>query len=240
MRRTRWNPSGGAIRWLYEWIVELYARYVLILCSRFTNDRAAAQDIAACTLATTCLLSGELEHVGQLSLLADTMADVVGRDIIRAGAHPADSCRAAGGPLLADESMQELAAGLNRLDRFTREVLVLHYVEGMKLHTLARLLRRSPAQVSAALRAGEDTLAAHLAGTKVVGDELPRPDVRSLLAALAASLDVGFARPIGKWAFRYLLAAGSCLWGERPIPCNGLKKCVSRQPFPEGGLKNLP
>jgi hypothetical protein len=118
-------------------------------------------------------------------------------------------------------------------------VLVLHHVEGMELHTLARLLRRSPAQVSAALREGENTLVAYLAGIKAVGNEAPRPDVRSLLAALAANLDVGFARPIGKWAFCYLLAAGSSPRGKHLIPCNGLEECVSSQLFPGGGLKNL-
>jgi hypothetical protein len=208
--RTVPSRASGAIRWLYEWIVELYARYILIRCSRFTNERAVVEDIAACTLATTCLLAGE-EHVGQLSLLADTMADVVGRDIVRARTGPADGCRASAGLLLADESMRELAAALNRLDRFPREALVLHHVEGMKRNTLARLLRRSPAQVNAVLREGENALVEHLAGTEAVGPEASRPDVRPLLAALAANLDVGFARPIGPWAFRYLLTAGSSL-----------------------------
>ncbi len=222
--QTGTDRASGAIRWLYEWIVELYARYVLIRCSRFTNDRAVAEDMAACTLATTCLLAGELRHVGQLSLLADTMADVVGRDMARNDARAPQEARPRAGPLLAEQSMQELAAALNQLDRSTREGLILHHVEGTDTVTLARLLRRPPSQLAAEILQGETTLAEQLAAPRAGAEGTPGQDVPSLLAALAAGLDVGFARPIGPWAFRYLLAAGCSLHDARPTPCGGLRE----------------
>lgn len=222
--RTGTDRTSGAIRWLYEWIVELYARYVLIRCSRFTNDRAVAEGMAACTLATTCLLAGELRHVGQLSLLADTMADVVGRDMARNDACASQETRPRAGPLLAEQQMQELAAALNRLDRSTREALILHHVEGMATVTLARLLRRPAPDLSAEILQGENTLAEQLAALRAPEGQTPGPDMRALLAALAVGLDVGFARPIGPWAFRYLLAAGPSLRSPHLIPCGGLRE----------------
>jgi hypothetical protein len=229
MHRSECRPSG-AILWLYEWIVELYARYVLIRCSRFTNDKAAAQDLAAGTLATTCLLAGELQHVGQLSLLADTMADVIGRGMARESGEPPDRRPTGADPLLADERMRHLVAALNQLDRSTREVLVLHHVEGMPPRTLARLLRRSTAQVRAQIAQGEDALTEHPAESEAPNRDGAGPDVPSLLAALTSDLDIGFAQPIGRWAFRYLSKAASSLRRCPPMSCSSLRAGRGRTP----------
>lgn len=190
----------GAMLRQCEWIVRSYARYALIRCAGFTNSRRRAERIGVYTLITTCLLTREIEHPVPLGLLVDTMADIIGRDVARARKKTSARPRGAGGLLLAEERLRTLAEALNRLDRWAREVLVFHHVERMDAVTVAALLRKSRAEVSVEIARAEELLAGRLGELPPRGD----PDVPSLLAELAVSLDADGVREMGDCALAYL------------------------------------
>ena len=112
MRRVP-DDANGAILWLFEWIIELYGPYALVRCASFTNSRRQAQEIGMYALAATCVLVGELDHLGQLGILVDVMMDVVGPDVVsrREPAVPWDDEL-----LIADERMRDLADFAAALD----------------------------------------------------------------------------------------------------------------------------
>lgn len=196
--------DGDMLR-LCEWIVKFYARYALLRCARFTNSRRRAEQIGIYTLITTCLLTRELEYSAQLGLLVDTMSDIIGRDV--AGHEMSDPPRDADEPLIADERLRKLAETLNGLDRFTREVLVFRHIERMDVAAIARLLHRSCEEVAARIARAEERLAEQLGELPVPGNEPEGPDVPSLLAEFAVSLDADWVRNVGQCALAYL--AGS-------------------------------
>jgi hypothetical protein len=204
MRRTSPQPIDEAVLWLYEWIVDSYARYVLIRCARFTNRRAEAEQIASYTLLSTCLLVGELEHLGQLGMLVDLMADMIAEDAIRAGTKAPIRPDQADAMLMADERLRTLVDALNRLDQSTCELLVFRHVERMEVGDLARLLQRTPAEVRWQLARGEGTLAERL-GARSDASTMSSPRVRALLAGLRTGLDTDLARRVGGCALACLV-----------------------------------
>lgn len=196
---------GGDMLRLCEWIVKFYTRYALLRCARFTNSRSRAEQIGIYTLITTCLLARELKYSAQLGLLVETMSDVTRRDV--AGDETSDRLRDADEPLIADERLRKLAEALSRLDRFTREVLVLRHIERMSVAAVARLLHESCEEVTARIARAEERLAEQLGELHVPGNEPNGPDVPSLLAEFAVSLDTDWVRNVGQCALAYL--AGS-------------------------------
>ena len=139
--------AGGAITPLREWIIDLYAPYVLIRCAGFTNDRSQALMIGAYTLVTTCLMVERLDHLGQLGISVDVVVEVVGPDVIGGAEDP--SSRRGGELLIPDERMQDLAEALNLLERPLREAVVLHYLGGLAENRMARVLNRPAADIAA-------------------------------------------------------------------------------------------
>jgi len=204
MRQAARHSIDGATLWLYEWVIRFYLRYVLIRCAKFTNRRDLAQEIASYTLVTTCLLAGELEHLGQFGLLVDTMVDVIGRDVVRQGREPPGAGDAPGAKLFADGRLPAVADALNRLDRFTREVLVFHGVDLMDAGAIAGLLHRPATEVVAALASGQRMLAEHLGVSRSHSRQDAGAYVRPLLAAFAAAVDADLARQVSGCARSYL------------------------------------
>jgi len=189
--------------WLYDWIVQWYARYALIRCSAFTKRKTRAESLASYTLVTTCLLACELEHLGQLTVLIDALADVVGEDLVRANSGVPDYWAATDERLLTSERLEALVNGMNQLDRAAREIITLHYVEMIDVGAIAKLLRRPPAEVMTKMGEGERVLSERLGGAPGIGAAC-NVDVRGVLAELAAALDTSFAGPIGGCALGYL------------------------------------
>jgi hypothetical protein len=192
---------NGPILWLFEWIIELYAPYVLVRCARFTNSRWQAQEIGVYTLITTCLLAGELDHLGQLGMLVDIMVDLIGPDIVLAGEPPLPWDDE---PLIADERMRELAEALSLLARPAREVLILHHLAAMQPDDLAKLLRSPPVDIVSKISQAETLLAESLTSLRVNAAAPPLPDVRTLLADFAATLDTAWLQEIAGCAMSYL------------------------------------
>jgi len=213
-------PDGvnGAILWLFEWIIELYAPYVLVRCAHFTNSRRQAQEIGMYTLATTCVLVGELDHLGQLGMLVDFMVDVIGPDIVLAGDPPVlwD-----GQPLIADERMRDLADALNLLARPAREVLILHHLAALEPPELAKLLHKAPAEIASKISQAETLLAESLTRLHANGEVPAQPDVRSLLADFAAALDTAWLEEVADCAIRYRAECdGQAVPPPGPCPLN--------------------
>ena len=196
--------NGDVLR-LCEWIVKSYARYALLRCARFTNSRSRAEQIGVYTLITTCLLARELECRAQLAMLVDTMSDVIGRDV--AGDETSDQPCGADEPLIADEKLRELVEALNGLDRFTREVLAFRHIERMSVAAIARRLHESCEELTARIARAEELLAEQLGELHVPGSEPNGPDVPSLLAEFAVTLEADWVRNVGQCALAYL--AGS-------------------------------
>ena len=200
MRRVRHGVNGARLP-LYEWIVEWYGPYVLVRCAGFTNSRRHAQEIGMYTLATTCVLAGELDHLEPLGILVDLMVDVIGPDVVlrREPAVPWDDEL-----LITDERMRNLAEGLNLLARPVREILVLHHLVAMQPAELAKLLHSPAVDIAARINRAESLLAECLTGLHANGEAPALPDVRSLLADFAAALDTAWLQAVADCAISYL------------------------------------
>jgi hypothetical protein len=180
---------------VYEGIIDLYAPYVLVRCARFTNDRRQGLIIGAYTLITTCLMAERLDHVGQLGISVDVVADTVGPDVV--GGDGVDEGRSydSGGLLIAEEWMQRLAEALNLLERPMREALVLHHVAGIAVENVARVLNRPAAEARTRIAQGEWRLARQL-GVAGGREHANRAQVRAILARFAAELDMEWVREV--------------------------------------------
>jgi len=164
MRRVRQGLDRAELA-ACERMIKVYAPYVLVRCTRYTNRRRQAQQIGVYTLITTCLLARGLEHGGQLGKIVDTMAGVVGRDVVSGREGKAwwgDSDEL----LIVNRRMRQIAAALNSLRRPRREVLVLHHVAGLEVGDLARLLQRLASEVVAEIGRAERLLARRLGGSR--------------------------------------------------------------------------
>ncbi len=139
--------------------------------------------------------------------MVEVVLSVVGPDVL-AEADGEDWRIGGDEPLIADPRMRKIARGLNALERSLREVLVLHYVSGLDIEDLPRLLHRPPDEIVAKLRRAERLLAGRLEGTRGEGCGAGGVDVRSLLAQFAAGLDAGWISEVAACAMDYLATCG--------------------------------
>jgi len=211
IRGTRGEEKGRSMRQpinqeelaVCERIIRLYAPYVLVRCTRYTNRHRQAQQIGAYTLVTTCIIVRELQYVGQFGRIVDVMAGVVGPDVL-SGGQGEDWGGQDDKPLIGDERMSTIADALNSLKRPLREVLVLHHVARREADDLARLLQEPMAEVVAGISRAERLLAKRLEGLWDEGRGAGAADVRSLLAQFAAGLDTGWIQEVTDYAMDYL------------------------------------
>ena len=206
MRRMQ-EGSAEAVFTVEERIVQAYAPYVLVRCARYTNGRRQAQQIGAYTLVTACLLAQRLGHTLPVGTIVEIVLSMVGPDVL-AGAEGEDWRIGGDEPLIADPGMRKIAQGLNALERSLREVLVLHYVSGLDMEDLVRLLRRPAGEIVASLGRAERLLAGRLEGLRGEDRGASGVDVRSLLAQFTAGLDAGWIAEVAHCAMDYLATCG--------------------------------
>jgi DNA-directed RNA polymerase specialized sigma24 family protein len=205
MRQAALYSVQDVTLWLYEWIIDFYTPYILIRCTGFTNSKAQAERIAVYGLITTCLLAAELERLNQVGLLVDILVDVIGEDLTGQETEPATPRPdGAGGPLLPEEGMRELAEALNRLDGFTREVLVFGHMEAVDTKALACLFHTSTDRIETEMARGERQLAQRLRHACGGRRPVSGADVPALLAELATALDPTLADRVADLALAYL------------------------------------
>jgi DNA-directed RNA polymerase specialized sigma24 family protein len=220
----------------YELIANRYLRYVLIRGTAYTNEQTLLQRIAAYTLITTCLLSDRLRRSSDLGLVVDTILDMVGQDQIECPKlqiadcglrieeedDPSDqlntpevyrlrpeACDADDGPavFLLSAPLCEVAGAVNGLERFERELLILHHLEGLDTPALAEISRVSPKRIERTLAKAERGFVALLRATSSWNHEI-EPDVHGLLADFAACLDQLSPENLGTFVLSWLAEHG--------------------------------
>ena len=187
-------------------ITSHYVRYALIRCLVFTNEQADAERIAACALAKACLLSRRLGGLADPGLIVELMLGMVTSDrkqVRRGGSdkgqvirgrsdkeHVIRDKRGEGRDVseaclfVLNASMREVAGAINGMRRLARDLLVLHYIEGLSPAGLGAVHRMPPARVEAALAEARREFVEVLGGLSEWVDE-PEPDVRAVLTQLA-------------------------------------------------------
>jgi DNA-directed RNA polymerase specialized sigma24 family protein len=183
-----------------------YLRYILIRCLAYTNDRAVAERIAAYTLITSCLLSRRLGRMADLGLVIETMVQIVGddqvisdkRQVISDGLEVEEATPA----FVLDARMCDVAGAINSVDRFGRELLVLHHIEGLSTAELAQLQTMPIERIQTAIADAEHEFTGILRG--LGWDHDVGPDVHGLLTGLAGCLDEESRRDVAVCAMQYL------------------------------------
>jgi hypothetical protein len=183
----------------YRHIIERYLRYVLIRCTGYTNNKAQVQRIAAYTLVTVCLLFDKLRRVGELG----SLVKIVGEDPMPE--LPVDMRRAVCDvePVFAlDGRMCAVAAAINSVDPFGRELLILHHVERLAVAVLAAAHGVSVDDIRTALAEAEGQFTELLQGLSG-WDDGTEPDVGALLVELADCIDLPWAEALGAFVLGY-------------------------------------
>jgi hypothetical protein len=107
-----------------------------------------------------------------------------------------------------DERMCEVAGAINALDQLSRELLVLHHIEGIEVATLADAHAVSVDDIRQALAEAEGQFVEFLHGLSSWDAEI-EPDVRTVLTEFAGCMDMAWANSLGVFALHYAAA-----WNE--------------------------
>jgi hypothetical protein len=182
MRRVRRCARQAEIL-RFQRITEVYAPYVQVRCVAFTNSRQASLEIGAYVLLCTCLITRIVGDRGSTGVLVEAMLEVVGPDVMVRGWWRDDEGLVPEGPML------ELARALNRIERSSREILILTWLGGRTPREVARLLGKPAAATEMDLSRAEETLATQL------GCGLG--DARDRLHEFTAGLDVRWIMEVG-------------------------------------------
>ena len=186
--------------------IERYLRYVLIRCTGYTNDKDQVQRIAAYALVTACLLLDKLRGQAAVGSMVEVMVRIAGEDPM--GDWRLD--KEQGGEevtrrvFVLNERMCEVAGTINAVEPLARQLLVLHYVEGLEAEALGEAYGLSVEEVGTALAEGQGQFIEILRGLSA-GDDGTGPDVRGLLVRLAECIDMSWARSLGEFALRYAM-----------------------------------
>jgi DNA-directed RNA polymerase specialized sigma24 family protein len=189
----------------------------------YTNDRTVAQRIAAYTLITTCLISGRLCRMSDLGIVVDAMVEMIGQDQTdseegignsekpKAYRLRPEACDTDDGPavFLLSAPLCEVAGAINGLERFERQLLILHHVEGIEPLTLAEINAVSRKRIERTLAKAEREFVELLRGMSS-WDHVVDPDVHSLLNDLVTCLDRDWRQALATFALRYASAAIRC------------------------------
>ena len=170
------------------------------------SHKNQVQRIAAYALVTACLLFDKLRRLGELGWLIELMVKIVAEDPTPelGGDMRVDACDRE--PVFVlDGRMCEVAGAINALDQFSRELLVLHHVEGIEPVTLADAHGRSAEDIRAALAEAERQFI-ELLRAMSSWDDGTVPEVRALLAEFADCIDLPWANRLGVYALRYVTA----------------------------------
>jgi DNA-directed RNA polymerase specialized sigma24 family protein len=216
----------------FSLVTNHYLRYILIRCLAYTNDRAVAQRIAVYTLITSCILSRRLGAMADLGLVIETMVQIVGDDQVISDKRQAISERnvipsaveeSGTDPLMnaefpasvrheADDApllfvlsapLCDVAGAVNAVARFSRELLVLHHVEGLSTAALAGIHEMPVERIETALADAEREFV-ELLRELSAWDHAVEPDIHGVLNALAACLNEECATAVAECARQYL------------------------------------
>ena len=187
----------------YRHIIQRYLRYVLIRCTGYTNDKAQAQRVAVYALVTACLLFDKLRRLGQLGSLVEMMVKIAAEDPTadlrvdtRRDVYDREPV------FVLDDRMCEVVGAINGLEKFGRELLILHHIERLEAAALADAYGVSVDDIRKALAEAEGQFIELLCGLSAWDDET-EPDVHALLVELADCIDLPWAQSLAEFAMRY-------------------------------------
>jgi hypothetical protein len=169
-------------------------------------------DLAPCRV-TACLLSDKLRGLGQLGSLVEMMVKIVGEDPMGDWRLDTDD----GGERITQrvfvltDRMCSVAAAINSVDPFGRELLILHHVERLAVAVLADAHGVSVDDIRRALAEAERQFTELLQGLSGWEDGT-EPDVGMLLVELADCIDLPWAEALGAFALGY-----AAEWKEGPF-----------------------
>ena len=123
----------------YSKAVEFYLRYVLLRCSKYTNNRDIAEKIAVYTFISAYEAVEKLEQIHQFGPLVGSLVDQIGPVILKEEAKSDNKNVANSELLLSRPKMVKLAAALNQVDEHLRQVLVLRDIEMMNTKELTEI-----------------------------------------------------------------------------------------------------
>jgi hypothetical protein len=214
-----------------------YVRYALIRCLVYTTDPAEAERIAACALARACLASRRLGGMADPGLLVELLIESTARGQRDCRLGIAD-CGLGEGRLTPEVGLRvfrpfgfrsgqavfrgfesvptafsHVADVLNGMSRFARDLLILHYIEGLSRAELGEVHRVAVPRIRIALaearldfieRLGEyeeSVCGAHPTGLRAND---AKPDVQAVLMGLAGALNQESVRTVGEIVRQYV------------------------------------
>jgi hypothetical protein len=209
-----------------------YVRYALIRSRVYTTDPAEAERIAACALARACLASRRLGGMADAGLLVELLIESVvksdkrevtrGMGLMTAGGRiTPEACGpfdfAQGRTLMSEacfrgprsEAFFRVAEILNSMSRFARDLLILHYIEGLSRAELGEVHRVAVPRIRIALaearldfveRLGQYEESVCSAHPTRFGDQ----DVGTALRLLAGCLDEESVQTVGEIVRQYV------------------------------------
>jgi DNA-directed RNA polymerase specialized sigma24 family protein len=211
------RTQGRWARPTLRMVTDHYLRYILIWCPAYTSERTVAERIAAYTLIASSLLAGRLRRSRDLSLVIDTMVQIVAHDQVSSfkfevsrgpthdfALHTSNFklAAAASSASLLPAPLCQAAGAINAMKRFCREVMVLRHIEGLSVEAVAQMHGMPSAAMAAAIDDAKHEFTALL--FSLGWDHEIRPDVHGVLTDLAASLDESWAGDVAECARQYL------------------------------------
>ena len=200
-----------------------YVRYALIRCLVFTNEQADAERIAACTLAKSCLLSRRLGGLADPGLLVELAINTVAKERRYLRFEISDSrfevedrstsasqisnfksqIQQEAQAFLLTAPMCSVAGAINGVGRLARDLLILHYIEGLSPAELGVIHRMPVGRVEVALDDARREFTEVLGSRPEWGDEAV-PDVGMMLRQLAGCLDEACVIAVRECVLQYL------------------------------------
>jgi len=190
----------------YRQIIKTYMRYVLITSTKHIDTKAEVAYITLYTFASAYTVMNKLNIADQIALVLDTMVDVIGNDVIKnsesrkqAQEYPMTEL------LLKDKKVRKIAKALNAIDGFSRQVLVLNYIEDMSSKEISILYpAQSIADIETAIILASKKLVEQLAELLPKRTILLFDDVGKWLGRLKDCLDLYVMETTGRSALVYL------------------------------------
>ncbi|RKY12781.1 MAG: hypothetical protein DRP65_00230 [Planctomycetota bacterium] len=198
----------------YGKVVEFLLRYILLRCSKYTNNKHVAEKITVYTFIATYPLIAQLEMPQSSPFVSVAgLVDDIAPDVLKEESKLSNNGhRAKSEPLLSDEKMIKLATALNRVEEDFHQVLVFRHIEMMSTKDISQIFDNSIDDVYTLLALGGKQLIEHLA--PLWDEEVLLPDhvplwLCDLDDSLGCGLDSAFRERLSNSVMSFLFKWGT-------------------------------
>lgn len=207
----------------YSKAVEFYLRYVLLRCSKYTNNRNVAEKIAIYTFIAAYEAVEKLEQIHQFGPLVSGLVDEIGPAILKEESKIDNKNIAKSDLLLSRPKMVKLAAALNQVDEHLRQVLVLRDIEMMNTKELTDIYDTSFEDMHTLIAFGQKQLIEQFASLWNRGKKSYLLDDTVLLLfeldkCLGCDIDSAFRKQITTAVMVFLFKHGADIASGRMAP----------------------